>query len=95
MQFIATLRSSLVGRQGTIYVLGLAQKAGSDQQAWSLASQRAQVVADIIDQQINGPQSRAATHVYAWGAGPGYQWAGRKGPIANDAQILIAVLNNR
>ncbi len=91
-QFIANLRPSLAGRQETLYVLGLAQQSGSQQQCWTLAAQRAQAVADVIDQQLNAGRRESATHVYAWGAGPGYNWAGRKGPIASDAQILVAVL---
>lgn len=92
LQFIANLRSGLAGRKGMVYVLGLARQSGSRRQCWTLAAQRAQVVADVINQELNAGQPNPSTRVYAWGAGPGYQWAGSKGPIASDAQILIAVL---
>lgn len=94
-QYLASLRGTLAGRQSTIYVLGLAQDAGNQQQCWTLAGQRAQVVSDLIDQQLNSGHMGSEIRVYAWGAGPGYRWAGRKGPIASDAQILVAVLKNR
>ena len=71
------------------YVLGLAREEQTEKEQWILSAQRAQAVADFLNDIL---PSHLQWPVYSWGAGPGGHWVTHDSLISDQSQILIAVL---
>jgi chemotaxis protein MotB len=100
--FCADLQLSIHNFALSIYVLGLAGDQKADRDQWIVSAQRAQVVAEFLQDILRsgpGPDTRYGSpgfdtgrRVYWWGAGSGGEWVGPDSPISRNSQILIAVL---
>jgi len=87
-QFILDLQRTPDPKALKLYVLGLATDEATEQKQWMLSAERAQVVAQFLQ---NTLPSGSNWPVYSWGAGPGGGWVGQDSPISEQSQILIAV----
>jgi len=91
-KFAANLQQNTEANTIKLYVLGLSQEKQSPRNQWILSAQRAEAVANLLQNtfpaDLNWP-------VLSWGAGPGNSWSGADSPIAQGAQILIVVLRNQ
>ena len=88
-QFAGRLKQNATAESTTLYVLGLADKDGTERDKWFLSAQRAQTAAQFLKTQLSTANE---WQVFNWGAGAGGDWTGRDGIAASGSQILIAVL---
>lgn len=72
-----------------LYVLGLANQETASKDQWILSALRADAVASFLSGII---PSNLQWPVYSWGAGPGGVWITPDSPVAEQSQIMIAVL---
>jgi len=88
-QFAGRLKQNATAETTTLYVLGLADKNGTEKDKWLLSAQRAQTAAQFLKTQLSTSNE---WQVFNWGAGAGGDWTGRDGIATSGSQILIAVL---
>jgi chemotaxis protein MotB len=87
-QFILDLQRTADAKALKLYVLGLATDEATEQRQWILSAERAQAVAQFLQ---NALPLGSNWSIYSWGAGPGGGWVGKDSPISEQSQILIAV----
>ena len=88
-KFCLDLKQGIGSRGVQLYVLGLARDEATEKEQWILSAERAQAVADFIQDIL---PSNGRWPIYSWGAGPGGDWVGQDSPISRESQILIGVL---
>jgi len=88
-QFAGRLRQNATAETTTLYVLGLADKNGTERDKWLLSAQRAQTAAQFLKTQLSTSDE---WQVFNWGAGSGGAWTGRDGIATSGSHISIAVL---
>ena len=72
-----------------VYVVGLAPDEPDEMQRWLLSARRAQAATHFLRQEF---PSQADCRIFSWGAGAGGDWVKKDGPIAQQAQLAVAVL---
>ena len=72
-----------------IYVVGLAPDEPDELQRWLLSARRAQAVTDFLRTEF---PSQTDCRIFSWGAAAGGDWVKKDGPIAQQAQLAVAVL---
>lgn len=100
--FCRDLQQDTDSKPVELYVVGLAPDADKGKEQWFLSSQRAQAVAEFMENALSPAPRPGVQHslfkepsrwsVRSWGAGPGGNWAGPDGPISVTSQILIGIL---
>jgi chemotaxis protein MotB len=88
-KFASRLKQNVTADTATLYVLGLADKNGTERERWLLSAKRAQTAAQFLKTQLSTSDE---WQVFSWGAGSGGAWTGRDGIATSESQILIAVL---
>ena len=88
-QFAIRLKQNATAETATLYVLGLADKNGTERDKWLLSAERAQAAAQFLKTQLS---ASGDWPVFSWGAGSGGDWTGRDGIATAESQIAIAVL---
>ncbi|OHB62450.1 MAG: hypothetical protein A2Y76_06940 [Planctomycetes bacterium RBG_13_60_9] len=97
VQFCRNLHQTVDSANVVLYVVGLTGEEATEAQQWTLSAQRAQAVAEVLQQTLSTLTSARAGSgrpwpVLWWGAGPGDNWAGQDRPTSGQSQVLIAVL---
>jgi chemotaxis protein MotB len=88
-RFASRLKQNATADTATLYVLGLADKNGTEREKWLLSARRAQTAAQFLKTQLSKSDE---WHVFSWGAGSGGTWTGRDGIATSKSQVLIAIL---
>ncbi|MBN1818656.1 MAG: OmpA family protein, partial [Sedimentisphaerales bacterium] len=85
------MQASMGGKHAILYIVGLAASESGPRQQWKLSARRAQEVADYL-RSILPPD--IPWSIYSWGAGPGGDWANRKGLASKTSHILITTVTD-
>jgi outer membrane protein OmpA-like peptidoglycan-associated protein len=92
-QFLARFATDVKGlgpvERLHLYVVGLAPEESQERPQWLLSAERAQTVADFLQDHL---ASQADCRIFSWGAGAGGDWVKQDGPIARQSQIAVAIL---
>ena len=73
-----------------LYILGIANEAGSEKERWLLSAKRAGEVVYYMKKSCG-----ASWPIVWWGAGSGGRWVQGNSPISKKSQISIAVLRSK
>ena len=73
-----------------IYIMGLPDSTGTDQEKWILSAQRAQAAAQYLKKTIEQRTNEPA-QIFSWGRGPSRGWAG-DAVDPGAGHLLVAVL---
>ncbi|AQT66902.1 flagellar motor protein MotS [Anaerohalosphaera lusitana] len=87
--FSEDLQQNVASDELTIYVVGISRDEGNISNMWQISAERAQAAADYLRGTLDEGCEWA---VRSWGAGDGGRWAGEKGVISEQSDIVLSVL---
>ena len=90
-KFANRLKQNATADTATLYVLGLADKTGTEREKWFLSARRAQIAAQFLKTELSNSDE---WQIFSWGAGSGGTWTGRDGVATSKSQVLIAILRS-
>ncbi|HSV27530.1 MAG TPA: flagellar motor protein MotB [Sedimentisphaerales bacterium] len=88
-QHMAKLTRDLDETDVRIYVVGVAAREPTEKSRWIISARRAEAVASVMRESL--PEG-LGWQVHSWGVGEGGEWTGQAGQMAQEADILVAVL---